>query len=270
MYPRKAAQKDNVGEILNPKRPTSGRNFNREYRKSLKNLATQKKQEQEQTTRRSTAPLSKLKQFTAVESRVKQQLTARSTASEEGNTNFLTKGCAERRREEQTRANREKAKSVREERLNATKPALPVNEPLKQEKKEEVNYVERNRLLVSTYKQSTTNDQNEEYHNPGELPEFYSTRKQEREQEREQMLLNSQREELPPGIRRMTEAERQDTLSSLNGRIQELEDALKTFPLGELSMRNQKKKTEIEHSLTELNEALTIFEAPIVYVNMDE
>lgn len=75
--------------------------------------------------------------------------------------------------------------------------------------------------------------------------------------------------ECPPGHRLMPESERVETLALLRANIAEAQDALTKLPFRIDGPTATKKRGDLEAKLKKMEDALTVFNKPKVYVRID-
>ena len=104
----------------------------------------------------------------------------------------------------------------------------------------------------------------------GKVPKYIADRKQQWQKEFELEIASQPDPEMPPGHRKMSEAERQKTLRELEDSRKELLAELQKLPIAIRSQKATQRKQEIESKLASAEEAILIFARPKVFVKIDQ
>jgi len=104
----------------------------------------------------------------------------------------------------------------------------------------------------------------------GKVPKYLADRKQQWQKEVELEMACQPDPEMPPGHRKMSEAERQRTLTELETSKKELLAELQKLPIAIRSQKVAQRKQEIESKLASAEEAILIFKRPKVFVKIDQ
>jgi hypothetical protein len=213
----------------------------------------------------------KLKKFRDVESRIDQKHSRVNQNDRRSSKQFLQKGAGI------NVSKIERAPAVANDgyrtRQAAAKPRVPraaAAEPLVERKQK--NFIRENNVAAAQHlrrrKSSAEEDQRQvSTHSRGEVPDYLHKRKQEvAEEKRRQAQVDS---DCPPGMVLMPDADRRETLSTLKQSKREAEDQLMKMPLNIHTMAQKKRQESLEAQLKEIENAITIFNKPKVYIADD-
>ncbi|XP_069773654.1 enkurin domain-containing protein 1 isoform X2 [Narcine bancroftii] len=106
--------------------------------------------------------------------------------------------------------------------------------------------------------------------NKGQLPQYLIERRNQWRKEAEERQKNTPDPSMPPGHTRMPENERLETLNSLQQTQKQLTKQLLMFPVQVDTIGLQKKRTDVEKKLTEIEEAIKIFSRPKVFIKIND
>ncbi|KAJ3107405.1 Enkurin domain-containing protein 1 [Phlyctochytrium bullatum] len=104
----------------------------------------------------------------------------------------------------------------------------------------------------------------------GVLPKYLVERKLDWARQEKERELALAAQAIPPGKRKVSEEERRGALQHLITRQAELERELAQFSLVIESMRQRKKKADLEAQLQEVEDAIELYSRPVVYVLREE
>merc|ERR1712178_19546 len=99
----------------------------------------------------------------------------------------------------------------------------------------------------------------------GKVPKYLVNRKEQWRKDYEMEIANQPDPEMPPGHRKMSEAERQKTLRELETSRKEFLGELQRLPIAIRSQKAAQRKEEIESKLASIEEAILIFSRPKVF-----
>ncbi|KAJ3336548.1 hypothetical protein HDU93_002612 [Gonapodya sp. JEL0774] len=98
----------------------------------------------------------------------------------------------------------------------------------------------------------------------GEIPQYLVNRKVEWA-DKEQQRIAALKPDAPPGMVRVSEDEKQETLRFLKQSQAELLDELTKMPIAVTSMSIKKRKKEIDDRLAEIEKGIQVFSQRVVY-----
>ncbi|KAI8853726.1 calmodulin-binding-domain-containing protein [Chytridium lagenaria] len=104
----------------------------------------------------------------------------------------------------------------------------------------------------------------------GQLPKYLVDRKLEWAEKEKQRMMALEFEKIPRGMTLVPEDERQETLRLLADHEKKLIQELSQFSLVVESIRQKKRKVELETKLREVEDAIEMFSRPKVYISRDE
>lgn len=104
----------------------------------------------------------------------------------------------------------------------------------------------------------------------GKVPEYMIQRKLEKEQKEKEDLAEAERRKIPPGMRKMTEEERAETIHILECNKKEVMDSIKKLPLVIETPSMIRHQGELNKKFKEIESAMAIFRKPVVFVAMEE
>lgn len=230
-------------------------------------------------------PLYKLAQFQNVAPRLYEEKennnSGRRASFDTGDREFLTRGQAEKRRQDLTLERKairsemerkfEDENNYNEKPLTPRKPSVPRADEIARLDHQDVDFINRNRISALSLKpkkndSSELPSKHEEY---GKVPQYLENRKAQWEEEKEEMRRRMPDPNCPPGMRLMPEHERLDTLRILQESKEEALSQIRKLPFV-IETPSQKKKQEfLESKLREIDNALSIFSKPKVFVALD-
>ena len=104
----------------------------------------------------------------------------------------------------------------------------------------------------------------------GKVPKYLNERKIQRQKEFEMEIAKQPDPDMPPGHRKMPEAERVKNLNEFQNTRKELLAELQRLPIAIRSQKAMARKEEIESKLASAEEAIMIFSRPKVFVKIDQ
>ena len=104
----------------------------------------------------------------------------------------------------------------------------------------------------------------------GKLPKYINDRKVQRQKEYELEIAKQPDPEMPPGHRKMPEAERLKNLNEFQNTRKELLAELQRLPIAIRSQKAMTRKEELESKISSVEEAIMIFSRPKVFVKIDQ
>mmetsp|Transcript_20416 Transcript_20416/g.65766 ORF Transcript_20416/g.65766 Transcript_20416/m.65766 type:complete len:269 (-) Transcript_20416:107-913(-) len=132
-----------------------------------------------------------------------------------------------------------------------------------------VDFLERNKHTLSSSKRRTTptprprGGSSPVHEDFGALPAYLVKRKLELAEQKK-----PKPEEGPPGTRKMDEKERLKMVATLKEQQKKATEALDAMPLALTTLKQKKKKKDLEDKLTHLASSLAIFEKPQVFIKI--
>jgi len=104
----------------------------------------------------------------------------------------------------------------------------------------------------------------------GKVPQYMIQRKLEKEQKEREEMAEAERRKIPPGMRKMTEEERAETLHILECNKKEVLDAIKKLPLVIETPKMIRYQGDLNRKMKEIESTMAIFRKPTVFVKMEE
>eukprot|EP00981_Chlorochromonas_danica_P014691 scaffold8601_cov180-Ochromonas_danica.AAC.5 len=280
--------KDSIGAFISPENGYRGRlerqgiapkNHMKENLREIR--ATQQRvREKREEDLREARPLYKLPQFQNVPCKLyeEKENSAQRRASFD-NRDFLVRGQSEKRREDVAKVKKsiraELEEKLEEERRMNDKPDTPRKAPVPRSFEtaelappSNTDFIRRNRsealIVAPTRKPLEREEEGGAKHAEfGRVPQYLEQRKAQRAEEEEEMRRRMPDPNCPPGMRLMPEDERLQTLEAeALGQLQRMPFVIETP-----SMR--RKQEALENKLREIENALSIFMKPKVYVAGD-
>ncbi|XP_063726623.1 enkurin domain-containing protein 1-like [Symsagittifera roscoffensis] len=232
----------------------------RELQKKNKEASTQR--EQSQSYREPIRPMTTNPKYGSIQSKVKQNLES-SVAPEKKNINFL--------RGHSRPASAPVKKAASESDLSLDLQERPNFVQMNAQHLSSLNKTNPKsyQALVSKREKEEQREQSIQQRK-GKVPKYLAERKQQWQKEHEMELACQPDPEMPPGHRKMSEAERQKTLRELQESRKELLAELQRLPIAIRSQKAIQRKQEIESKLASAEEAIQIFARPKVFVKIDQ
>ncbi|OMJ74893.1 hypothetical protein SteCoe_26100 [Stentor coeruleus] len=100
----------------------------------------------------------------------------------------------------------------------------------------------------------------------GKVPQYIEEYKAKREEQMEKKKQDEEQAKCPPGMKLMSETERVETLAILQKGKDDVWQAINRLPIASNTLAVQKKRSECEAKLIELENAIKTFSRPKVYV----
>ena len=233
--------------------------------------------------------LYKLDQFKHVDSKLyekpEHQVSRRRPSL--GNGEFLERGVSEKRREAlalESRIRRdeldrkmEEAKYLAEKPPSPRKPTVPrSNETARLAPSSNTDFISRNKAKAVAMtgqgqgaRRRGSEDEGPALHEEfGRVPEYLEARKAHWADEEEERRRRMPDPSCPPGMCVMPEAERTDTLETLQASKAEAMAQLRRMPFVVETPSQRKRQDMLEGKLREIDNAIAIFSKPKVYVAM--
>ena len=104
----------------------------------------------------------------------------------------------------------------------------------------------------------------------GKVPEYIIQRKLEREELEMKQMEQEEANKIPPGMRKMSNEERSETLSILEENKSKVIESIKNLPLIIETPSMIRYQSELNDKLKQIEQTMKIFEKPTVFVAMDE
>lgn len=252
-------------------------------------------EEEERQEKERYEKLYKLSQFRNVESRVYDSdkferynqgnpLTERSNSSVgsgENNRNYLQKGALQNRIKEHEqnvgRVAREaverkfaEAREIAEAPVSPRKAPVPKDDGVFQHR--EIDFISSNRrgiqrMAPERNKKEESPSRHESY---GKNPKYLEERKQQMKEEKELKRQNMPDPDCPKGMKLMPTEERLSTLENLQRSKKEVLELLGKMPMVLDTVSSRKKQDVFENKLKEIENAISIFKKPKVFIARDE
>jgi hypothetical protein len=250
--------------------------------RAMREVQQKHREEKEDAMNRPEKELYKLPQFQQVQSRVFEDANASmdSARGHEGGQ-FLQRGTSERRlleRASQGRAMRaEVEERIREAArvaavpLSPRKPSVPriddLNDaPMRSEK----NFIRENKARAlqaqSRLPPQPPSPTGELHRDFGQVPRYLEDRKAQKMQEEAERRRNAPDLNCPPGMVAMPDDERRSTLATLQASRQECIHQLERMPFVIETPSMKQKQKNLELKIREIDNAITLFSRPKVYV----
>eukprot|EP00638_Chattonella_subsalsa_P015076 CAMPEP_0117854270 /NCGR_PEP_ID=MMETSP0949-20121206/24220_1 /TAXON_ID=44440 /ORGANISM="Chattonella subsalsa, Strain CCMP2191" /LENGTH=282 /DNA_ID=CAMNT_0005702897 /DNA_START=102 /DNA_END=950 /DNA_ORIENTATION=+ len=130
------------------------------------------------------------------------------------------------------------------------------------------NFIAGNRMdaVEAAPKQTTRKKEESKHEEFGKVPAYLQQRNAEWKKQEEERLANMPDPDCPPGMILMPEAERLETLHTLQENEQEVRNQLDRMPLVVQVPSMVRKQKALEAKLREIEQAKKIFERPKVYI----
>lgn len=254
------------------------KNHMKDNLRDLRNLDARKKEEREENSK-SQKDLYKLSQFKDISSRVYEN--ENDDKELVNNGEFLSKGLSDKRREDlaaRRRMERLELEARLEEnrhyseapQLSPRKTTVPrSDEVARLNPRSMENFIDKNKVTMQLMKpQRKQNDKepvakHEEF---GRVPKYLEDRKNQWEEEKEDIRRRAPDPNCPAGMRLMGNDERLDTLDILQSNREEALRQLSKLPFVIETPSAIKKKIDIEMKLKEIESAIALFSRPKVYI----
>lgn len=304
MQQRRGNQSSAIGQFLNPtdghrgalvKKGLKPKDHMKDNRIELRQEQARKREEREEAARPK-KDLFKLQQFKDVRSRLHENYNRNSNHhdrnqyddefhdeedyKESSHKEFVQRGVAERRREElkakNLAARDELDAKMEDAKYYADRPTTPRKAGIykgvqKTAAPSNTDFLARNKAqamhMEPIRKHSAPEEQKHE--NYGRVPSYLKERKQEWEEQREEEIRRRPDPSCPPGMCLMPEGERQNTLDVLMESRKDAMAQLQQMPFVVETLRLKKKQDALENKLREIEQAITIFSKPKVYVALN-
>lgn len=287
--------RDTIGQFLAPENGYRGhlerkgiqpKDHMRENVKEMRLAQMRIKAKKDEDTR-PVKPLYKLAQFKDVESRLYEepmQVDHGSRRASFESKEFLTRGQSERRREDLARESRairneleikmEEERMLREKPLTPRKPSVPrANELAQLAGPSDADFINRNRVdaIITKAPRGRRDDEDKpaKHQDFGRVPQYLEDRKARWAEEQEDIRRRMPDPDCPRGMRIMPDSERLQTLDVLEQSREEALQQLRRLPFVIETPSMRKKQEYLEGKLREIDNALSIFSKPKVYVADD-
>jgi len=248
------------------------------HRDNLKNIAKiQKlaKQQEEEELKRLSRAGRKNPKYSKVDSKLKQTImgSAKSTTTKQS-TDFIARNKSQIQSASTSNAlaNHKKHKMP-----TKRKPAIPTRSALCQvsveRKGEHKDFVAMNKLNGQQMHRKPEEKvavkfvDKEDY---GKVPQYMVQRKIEKEAMAQRMREEAQRRKIPPGMRKMDDDEREETLRILECNKKEVLQSIKNLPLVIETPSMIRYQGELNEKMKQIEDTIAIFNKPTVFVAMEE
>merc|ERR1719222_171857 len=104
----------------------------------------------------------------------------------------------------------------------------------------------------------------------GKVPQYMKEMKMEKEAKEREAVLEAERRKIPPGMRKMTDEERAETMQILECNKKQIMDSIKNLPLVIETPSMKRYQSELNQKMNEIEKTMAVFRKPIVFVAMDE
>lgn len=104
----------------------------------------------------------------------------------------------------------------------------------------------------------------------GKIPKYIIQRKLEKEELEQKKMEEEEARKIPPGMRKMTDDERLETLSILNNNKKKIIESIKNLPLIIETPSMIKYQSELNEKLNQIEQTIKVFNKPTVFVAMDQ
>jgi hypothetical protein len=222
----------------------------------------------------------KLAQFRGISAKVfEQQDSPRKSSKPANDGDFLTKGVAEKRREDLALENRLKREELDRKMIDARyiadRPSTPrkgsvpkATDVAKLAERRNSDFINKNRIKAATMipHQSQESKEPARHQNFGKVPNYLEQRKQQWEDEKEEIKRRAPDPNCPKGMCLMPEIERLDTLEILHSSKAEALKQLQALPFVIETPSLKRRQQGLEDKLNEIEKAITLFSKPKVYI----
>jgi len=104
----------------------------------------------------------------------------------------------------------------------------------------------------------------------GKVPQYMKEMKMEKEAKEREAILEAERRKIPPGMRKMTDEERAETMQILECNKKQIMDSIKNLPLVIETPSMKRYQSELNQKMNEIEKTMAVFRKPTVFVAMDE
>jgi len=133
---------------------------------------------------------------------------------------------------------------------------------------EPVNHIAANKAAAAKAKPQKPAVEERIQHTFGKVPDYLVDRKKELEREEMAREAAGQRSEVPPGYKMLPESERQETLATLQKKLQEAEAAFQKLPFKIETVGQKKREADLQKTIKECEAAIKVFSKPKVLVEL--
>jgi hypothetical protein len=251
--------------------------------RAMREMQLKHREEKEEAINRPEKELYKLPQFQQVQSRVFEDanLSMDSARGHEGGQ-FLQRGTSERRLLERASQGRAKRAEVEERIREAArvaavppsprKPSVPRIEDLSEAAptRNDKNFIRENKVRALQAQPrlppQPPSPRGELHRDFGHVPRYLEDRKAQKMQEEAERRRNAPDPNCPPGMVAMPDEERRSTLATLQASRQECIHQLERMPFVIETPSMKQKQKNLELKIREIDNAITLFSRPKVYV----
>jgi len=277
------AARDRAGEgvqaALNPnfkeerKRKTGppAKNHHKEYRSSLAETQRKNREDAEAVAAAGKREPWKMSRFQNVQSVVAQNTREQSA---DPSAEAVARVEAQKERRQAIQQKRSRQPSAPHERKATSKPPVPKASelpvlPPRSEASTNVDYIRENARSVINApapvgEAAAAPGKHEDF---GRVPQYLIDRKLEVAEQEAQQKRAAEEAQVPAGMRRMEEVERQRTLQLLQESARKIVQELGRFPLVIETQSKLRARQELEHKLAEVETAIKTFSKPVVYIS---
>jgi len=133
---------------------------------------------------------------------------------------------------------------------------------------EPVNHIAANKVAAAKAKPQKAAVEERIQHTFGKVPDYLVDRKKELEREEIAREVACQRPDVPAGYKMLPEAERQETLATLQKKLQEAEAAFQKLPFKIETVGQKKREADLQKTIKECEAAIKVFSKPKVLVEL--
>merc|ERR1719203_523538 len=250
------------------------KNHHRDNIKNIRRIQAEAKQQELDEIKKTQRANRKNPKFTKIDSKLKQTMNSQPAArTNKASTNFVAQNKS---KIQSSSALNKKAKSATAKR----KPAIPTREQIQAQrpgsvemKEEPTDFVARNKRNGKEMARKPAEKAEHKFVDKadyGKVPDYMVQFRLEKEAKARAAVEAAERAKIPPGMRKMTEDERADTLRILAENKKEVMDSIKALPLVIETPSMVRYQGNLNKKMKEIEDTIRIFQKPTVFVAMEQ
>jgi len=250
------------------------KNHHRDNIKNIRRIQAEAKQQELDEIKKTQRANRKNPKFAKIDSKLKQTMNSQPAArTNKASTNFVAQNKS---KIQSSSALNKKAKSATAKR----KPAIPTREQIQAQrpgsvemKEEPTDFVARNKRNGKEMARKPAEKVEHKFVDKadyGKVPDYMVQFRLEKEAKARAAVEAAERAKIPPGMRKMTEDERADTLRILAENKKELMDSIKALPLVIETPSMVRYQGNLNKKMKEIEDTIRIFQKPTVFVAMEQ
>jgi len=243
------------------------KNHHRDNLKQIAKIAATNKQREQDKIERANRAAKRNPKYAKVHSKVKVPAnTATMTKHTQNRTNFIAKNMS--KIQAASAVNKKDKTSMKRKAAIPRRSELD-SEPKSMEKKDFVALNKQNGQQMHRKTEERKETKFVDKADYGKVPQYMIQRKLEKEQKEREEIAEAERRKIPPGMRKMTEEERAETMHILECNKKQVIDAIKQLPLVIETPSMIRRQGELHKKIKEIESTMAIFRKPTVFVAMD-